>query len=63
MKGQVVFAETQDKRDIRRVLMLNRAEMQAIKDGMERLGETNVSAYIRRLIQDERVRTTKKAVM
>jgi hypothetical protein len=54
-----MYEEPKDKRDIRRVVMLNSAEMQSVKEGMERLGESNVSNYIRRLIQDERLRTSR----
>jgi len=60
MRHQTTFAKIKERRDIRFTMMLNHTEMQTVKDGMERMGESNASNFIRRLIQDERLRANRK---
>jgi len=57
MDGQLSFVKEANRRDIRHTILFNRTEMKFIRDGMERIGESKVNNYIRKLIQDDQTRS------
>jgi hypothetical protein len=51
---QIKMDIPKDKRDLRVMVKLNYADMQALEIGMAKVGETNKSSYIRRLIHERK---------
>lgn len=47
---QIKMLLPKDKKETRLVVMLDYADIEALRKGMMKVGETNMSSYIRRLI-------------
>ena len=51
---QMKFDIPKDKKAKRVTFVIDRADKKALEDGMRKVGETNISSYIRRLIHQNK---------
>ena len=51
---QTILDIPKDKRDIRVTIKMNHADIKALESGMVKVGEVNVSSYIRQLIHSNK---------
>jgi S-adenosylmethionine:tRNA-ribosyltransferase-isomerase (queuine synthetase) len=56
MTQQTTLEMPRDLKQTRVTLKLNQADREALTAGMDRVGETNMSSYIRRLIHENKRR-------
>ncbi|MCL2082916.1 MAG: hypothetical protein FWH04_06750 [Oscillospiraceae bacterium] len=56
MNHRTVLELPKDKKEIRLTVKLNQADLAALRLGMDRVGETNQSSFIRRLIHENKRR-------
>ena len=54
MKNQMIMDIPKDKKETRLSILLDYADLKALEKGMAKVGETNKSSYIRRLIHEKK---------
>ena len=54
MKNQIQLDFPKDKKEISLLVKLDYADIKALKSGMEKVGETNKSSFVRRLIHEHK---------